>query len=254
MRKTCRSEAEALTPPAYSVKSKVHEYGGGDFLVSEGRIFFSNGSDQDIYEITDTKIKRITHAPKMRFADLFFDRKRHRLIAVCEDHGSDTHLPENRLVEISLEEGNTEITTVIEGDDFYAAPAISPCGEYLSYLSWSRPFMPWEAAALSLVNINEDGKPHNSSRQFGGEGSAVFQPHWHGSDLYFVFEQGNWNNIAVLTKSEDFAKPDNLWKEDADFGRPHWVFGQRSFAFLDAHTLIASYFKDVLQEIRLWEL
>ncbi len=39
-----------LLPPPYSARSRVHEYGGGEFLVAGGRLFFVNSDDQDVYE------------------------------------------------------------------------------------------------------------------------------------------------------------------------------------------------------------
>ena len=39
-----------VTPPGFNVRSRVHEYGGGAYTVDEGTIYFSNFSDQRIYQ------------------------------------------------------------------------------------------------------------------------------------------------------------------------------------------------------------
>ena len=38
-----------LVPPAYNVRTRVHEYGGGAYLVTRRGVFFANFRDQAIY-------------------------------------------------------------------------------------------------------------------------------------------------------------------------------------------------------------
>ena len=38
-----------ITPPEFNVRSRVHEYGGGAYLVREGTVWFSNFKDQRLY-------------------------------------------------------------------------------------------------------------------------------------------------------------------------------------------------------------
>ena len=38
-----------VTPPAFNVRTRVHEYGGGAYLVAGGNVYFSNFSDQRVY-------------------------------------------------------------------------------------------------------------------------------------------------------------------------------------------------------------
>ena len=38
-----------MTPASLNVRSQVHEYGGGEYMVQDGRIYFSNFSDRCIY-------------------------------------------------------------------------------------------------------------------------------------------------------------------------------------------------------------
>ena len=38
-----------LTPQPYSVRSRVHEYGGGAYCVADDEVFFINGMDQNVY-------------------------------------------------------------------------------------------------------------------------------------------------------------------------------------------------------------
>src|SRR5260370_10669443 len=38
-----------ITPPEYNARNRVHEYGGGAYLVREGTVWFSNFNDQRLY-------------------------------------------------------------------------------------------------------------------------------------------------------------------------------------------------------------
>ena len=38
-----------ITPAGFNARTRVHEYGGGDYAVSDGTIVFSNFTDQRLY-------------------------------------------------------------------------------------------------------------------------------------------------------------------------------------------------------------
>src|SRR5712691_3366552 len=38
-----------VTPQGFNVRTRVHEYGGGDYLARDGVVFFSNFADQRVY-------------------------------------------------------------------------------------------------------------------------------------------------------------------------------------------------------------
>ena len=101
MRQTRRSgPAEDLLPLPFSARSRVHEYGGGEFLAvadpARGdSVYFVNDADQDVWRLGGGAApERITDAPGVRFADFTFDKTRNRLICVAEHH--DPALPADR--------------------------------------------------------------------------------------------------------------------------------------------------------------
>jgi hypothetical protein len=49
VRRTPEGHINDLTPPPFNARTRVHEYGGGDYTVSHGTIYFSNFADQCIY-------------------------------------------------------------------------------------------------------------------------------------------------------------------------------------------------------------
>ena len=40
---------EDVTPPVYNARTRVHEYGGGAYLVRQGTVWFANFNDQRLY-------------------------------------------------------------------------------------------------------------------------------------------------------------------------------------------------------------
>src|SRR5262245_452552 len=81
-----------VTPREINVRTRVHEYGGGAYLVVSGVVYCSNFADQRVYEIGGAASRAPAYVPEALtsegyfFADYEFDRTRNRLIAVREDH------------------------------------------------------------------------------------------------------------------------------------------------------------------------
>ncbi|MFL2530194.1 MAG: S9 family peptidase [Porticoccaceae bacterium] len=220
-----------LIPRPYSHYSRVHEYGGMAYTLSESCIYFVNASDQRIYQqiIGAKKPTPITEAGP-RFADLILDSANNRLIAICEQHNK-TSEPENYLVGVSLEADNPKLTPLARGADFYAYPRISPNGKNLCWIEWNHPNMPWDCTQLWQADIHNH-RLENKQLIAGGDGhEAIFQPQWSpDSKLYYVSDRDNWWNIFSADKGIILAMP-------AEFATPLWQFGMSTYDFIDANTI-----------------
>ena len=76
-----------VAPAGINVRTRVHEYGGGAFVVRNGDIWFANFDDQRIYrQAAEGDPQPITPEGDLRFADGVLDDSRGRLICVREDH------------------------------------------------------------------------------------------------------------------------------------------------------------------------
>ncbi|MBB3167929.1 alpha/beta hydrolase family protein [Simiduia aestuariiviva] len=243
--------AQDITPPGVSVRSKVNEYGGGDYTVSGAQVFFVNGDDQQIYQQTLSQTHQasnprttaanatnpptqLTFAEHSRFADVCFDAQRNRLIAVQERHNG-TDEPEHRLVAIDLVDG--QIHSLATGADFYASPALSPCGNKLAWLSWNHPNMPWDQTDLSLATLDAQGATE-STRIISPTGCSCFQPLWSpAGELIVAHDASGWWNLYQFTDPDWRA----LLPMAAEFATPQWVFGMSCFGFLDDSRLFATY-------------
>ena len=118
-----------VTPQPFNARTRVHEYGGGDYVAQDGSVYFSNFADQRLYvQAGDAAPRPITPAGKMRYADAIIDSRRGRLICVREDHGDEKEAV-NTLTSIKLDgAGEDGGEVIVSGNDFYSSPALSPGG------------------------------------------------------------------------------------------------------------------------------
>ena len=101
-----------VTPDPYSVRSRAHEYGGGAFLVSDGRVWFVNDADQRIYQlILGGNPSPLTPEGPFRYADMVLDKERNRLVCVRESHASAGE-PVNEIVSIDLADASVSVTAI----------------------------------------------------------------------------------------------------------------------------------------------
>lgn len=231
--------AQDMTPANFSVRTKANEYGGGDYHLATDWVYFVNGADQQIYRQSSTEPlsapEPITRAPASRFADLRFDRRRNRLIAVQETQTEEAIQTTHRLVAIDVSNG--DIHTLAEGADFYASPALSPCGNLLAWLSWDHPNMPWDTNQLWLAQLTDAGEVIEP-QCISPENCSSFQPLWSpGGELIATHDASDWWNLYRYDRGH--WQP--LAPMAAEFATPQWVFGMSCYGFIDAHTLLVTY-------------
>src|ERR1051325_2878407 len=89
----------------FSVRTRVHEYGGGAWTVADGTLYFSNFGDGRLYrQAAGAAPEALTPPPPAaargwRFADGIIDQRRHCWIGVREDHTADG-MPANAIVAV----------------------------------------------------------------------------------------------------------------------------------------------------------
>lgn len=251
---------EKITPDGFDVGSLLYDNGGGAFLVHDGTLYacrsdFSSPPffDQRIYkQVIGQEPTPLTKSGPYRYGDLTIDSYRKRIICIREDRSaiqSRASYPTHTIVAISTAAaGDSHGQVLMQGDDFYSAPAISPDGNQLAWISWNLPLMPWEECQLWIAQIEDDGslsQPHQIvglSNQLSPEVPAnqpqsICQPQWSPDGvLYFVSDRDNWWNIYRWTADGIEA----VTRDTAEYGYPHWLRGQSTYACLDNGELIAA--------------
>ena len=227
VRRRTDGTVEDVTPAPYNVRSRVHEYGGGAFCVHGERVWFVNDGDQRIYHLAPGQTPRPLTAPDAeRYADFVVDAARSRLICIREHHPSAGREPVNELVSVGVETGAVEVLSA--GHDFYAAPALSPGGDQLAWITWDHPDMPWDSSRLWIASLDPHGTPGDERLVAGGDGIAVFQPTWSPDGrLYVVSDPAGWWNLFRW----DGRELGCVLEMSAELGRPHWQFAIRTYGF-----------------------
>jgi dipeptidyl aminopeptidase/acylaminoacyl peptidase len=242
VRRRADGRVEDVTPPDFNVRTRVHEYGGGAYVVSQGVVYASNFSDQRIYRI-DTKDHceptPITPSGQWFYADATLDTGRRRLISVREDHSDPAREAVTTLVSIPLDGSSHPGEVLASGFDFYSTPRLSPDGSRLAWLAWRHPQMPWDGTELWMADVTEAGALFRQRCVAGGPAESIYQPGWTSDgQLYFVSDRDGW---WKLYRSFEFAPVVRDGPDDAEFGRPQWVFGGASWVAAGAGRIVVSY-------------
>ena len=253
--------ARDLVAKPFSVRSRVHEYGGGAWLVAGGTLYFSNDQDRDqdrgqgrepdrrLYRLgpDDPVPQPITPDGRWRYADGIIDRARRRWIGVREDHtDSEKPHPDNAIVAVDLNRpGAAAVAVLASGHDFFSSPRLSPDGRRLAWLAWDHPNMPWVGTTLYVAELGASGDPVGAPTAVaGGVRESIVQPEWSpdGAMLAFVSDRTGWWNLYGYDVARNAAKP--IAPRQAEFAHAQWVFGMSSYAFAGRGRIVASYVED----------
>ena len=250
------------------VRTRVHEYGGKAYAVSEGLIVFSDGFDGRVYAFNTRdphrKLVPLTPLGKVRYGDFEIADVRGLVYAVAEDH-SNPGEPVNSLVAIPLDgraaRNAFEIMSIFSGTDFVSSPAISPDGTKLAWLSWNHPEMAWTHSTLHVGALDFEGRVSASLVLVDRPKVCVYEPRWTlNGDLIHVDDSSGWAN---LYRTEGFH-----WNDDEDalawmgrlrtrplhpspraFSHPHWQLGLHSYDNYDNDYLVCSWTEEQVWHI-----
>jgi len=283
-RSNSAGDIEPVTPDdanAFNVRTSVHEYGGGAFLVSGGTVFFSNFANQRVYRQDVGQAPRpITPASDVPAAEkigagsrllmgnpadelrrsiasdppptspLPVDALRYadgvldarRARVICvQEDHSRPGRVINTLVSVEIS-GSRPPQTLVSGNDFYSTPRLNPDGSRLAWLTWNHPNMPWIASEVWVGEIDADGRVGNARRVAGGADEALFQPEWSpAGDLYFVSDRGTGWWNLYRERA---GAIEAMAPMDAEFGQPQWNFGMSTYAFESPERLICCFLRD----------
>ncbi|HET6881312.1 MAG TPA: S9 family peptidase [Pirellulales bacterium] len=220
-----------------SVRAEVG-YGGGDFTVYGGHVYFVVHKTGRIYRqsLSGGAAMPITPAfgeaaspvvsPDGRWLAYVHHDGPHDRIAIVDSQG--LHWP--------------QIFTA--GHDFFMQPRWSADGKRFAWVAWDHPNMPWDGTRLYLADVAaSDGFPrlHNIREIAGGDEVAIFQPEFtpDGRWMIFVSDETGWGRLAA----HELATGHTRWltPEGTEYGLPAWVQDMRTYAVsADGRTLFAA--------------
>eukprot|EP00526_Cylindrotheca_closterium_P007549 CAMPEP_0113605184 /NCGR_PEP_ID=MMETSP0017_2-20120614/2190_1 /TAXON_ID=2856 /ORGANISM="Cylindrotheca closterium" /LENGTH=694 /DNA_ID=CAMNT_0000513653 /DNA_START=157 /DNA_END=2241 /DNA_ORIENTATION=+ /assembly_acc=CAM_ASM_000147 len=255
------TDAGDVLPKDSNARTRVHEYGGAALTMAKDSVYFSEFATQRLCccSLTggdnDKKVEPVTpDGNRYRFADGVYDETTNQIFCVREDHLEDGKAtPQevvNEVVSVKLD-GSMEMKVLATGNDFYAAPRLSPDGAKLAYITWNHPNMPWDATELRVVNLASTSSSSTASHTLlagSDKDTSIMQPKWHPQtgDLYYISDQSGFYNIYRAFGFEKSVKVDeteSILPMEVDFGgaAPGWGLGQQGFTFLADGRLISQY-------------
>ncbi len=233
------SEGETIdvNPFPFNARTRVHEYGGGAYKVSNDVIYFTDFKDQRIYKMKmGEKPKSITPKTALRYADIVFDLYRGRILCVREDHRKQGKEAVNTIISMDL--NGKDIKEIVFGNDFYSSPRISPEGSYLAWITWNHPCMPWDKTELWVSELSNNNLVEKSLRVTKEREESVVQPLWSPEGiLYYISDRSNWWNIYCW--KDDEVTP--ICPMEAEYATPPWLFAQSNYAFESEYKIISTY-------------
>ena len=137
VRQTIGQKPRDLVSGQYSVRTKVHEYGGNPYGVLDGKVLFSNFADDCLYTWRASGRRRVEQflpPNQCRYADFAVNRSTGRVYAVREDHSVPNLECANTLVMVDAEARGSEVV-MAQGHDFYSSPVLSRDGTKLAWLA-----------------------------------------------------------------------------------------------------------------------
>ena len=230
------------SPPGVSIRSRVHEYGGGAVTVSDRTVVYVDQADQRLYRWMgpdggppEPLTPGGPEADGARYADGRWTADRGWFVCV-EERTADRS--GRRLVAVPAD-GPPQVVMLVGEQDFVAAPRPSPDGRHLAWVGWDHPDMPWDASTLWVGRLESTGgvpRVVGAERVAGGHGVSVGQPLWcRDGGLVLVSDQSGWWQPYRLPPGA-LDVPDGalvrLCALEAEFHAPDWALGQATMAEL----------------------
>ena len=235
-RRTATGAVEDVLPPPWNARSRVHEYGGGSWTVTDdGILAFVEKADQQVWALRPGEQPRALTPldGTSRYGGLTWQEG--MLLAVRERHDG-SPVPPRDIVSIATGQA-PGVVAVTAGSDFVAQPALSPGATRLAWIAWDHPAMPWDRAELRVGRL-ENGVVAEWTTVAGGDTSPL-QPAWTSLDdlVYLDDPTGRWNVWHAHLSADLVRTP--VAPADADTGGALWGLGMRWFALLDDGRLVA---------------
>jgi dipeptidyl aminopeptidase/acylaminoacyl peptidase len=211
-----------------SVRARVG-YGGGDFAVAGGVVYFADGDSGRIFrQSLDGGIASPVTPPFGSAAAPTPSPDGRWLLYVHSVEGVD------RLAIVDAA-GEQWPRVFAAGSDFYMQPCWSPDGRSVSWVEWDHPLMPWDGTRLMLASVNfpgDGGLPSAGGARLvaGSDDVSIVQPSFtlDGTALAFVSDEGGWGRLRLQPVAG--GEVVSIGVERADLWIPAWIQGQRTYA------------------------
>jgi len=240
---------EEMSPQGVSIRSTVHEYGGGAHFAEGDGFLCTNADDNALWWLDQGKhpVRLTPPAPRgesHRYGDARPVAGGRWVVCVRERHHGDA--VDDEIVAVDRLRRVTP-AVLASGRDFVAAPRPSPDGRRLAWVTWDHPNMPWDGSELWVADLDlppagrvghRPGLADPGSCVAGGPDESVGQPTWSGEDLWFVSDRFGWWQPFRWRRG---VAPERMCAEEAEFHSPDWVLGQTTFDVRDDGAVVCRF-------------
>lgn len=241
----CASRDDAHAPrdltSDIAIRAQVG-YGGGDFTVSHGTLFFVAKSGRIYRQSLSSGSARPITPEFGHAASPTVSHDGRWLLYVHTYEGTD-------VLAVVDTEGKQWPQRIAVGHDFYMQPRWHPSRLDIAYIAWDHPHMPWDSSTLyyATCDVSDGGLVVTDTRTIaGGADSAIFQPEFSpdGRWLSYVSDTSGWGHVYLhdleqATDTQAASSDRCITRGNAEYGRPAWIQGMRTYGWThDSHALI----------------
>jgi len=169
-------------------------YGGGEFTVAGGRIFFTDRGGQFFTRDLGRGEVMLLTPPFGAAASPALSPDGKWLAYVFSDGKTD-------LLGLVDAAGQTWPTKLAQGADFYMQPIWHPSGKLLAWVEWNHPNMPWDGTRIVLAKLEGESPRVAERKVVAGDGDTpVSQPrfspdgHW----MSYLTADEDWEDLVVM--------------------------------------------------------
>ena len=257
---------EDLSPRDVSIRSRVHEYGGGACCLvpahGPGAFAYVGASDQRVWlqHGAGAAPRPLTPEPpdgeRWAHGGLGASADGAWVVAVREVHGAEgegahgSRSPRRCVVALGTGPGHAGASVLAQGHDFYGAPRLDTVTQRLAVVAWDHPDMPWDRSAVIVValactadattgtsRLEPAGEPWTVE---GGDDVSVGQPRWQrDGSLRFVSDRHGWWQPYTQSGQPDGTAAVASTATASEFHGPDWAMGQSTMAELADGSLVA---------------
>ena len=247
-------EPQQLTSNNFFIKSSFHGYGGTSYkcIKINNEIFIvwidqlSRSLWAQKYQINiskDNKIKfpylianqkpwQLTKPTEGNFDGCFVLSEKKFLFGIIEINNNDS------LFSIFIDKKKQDLKIIKKFDYFAASLSSNLVGNFISWIEWGSPFMPWENNDLFFAEVDSRGgikKIKEFNKLLLGQNLTIsfFQPYWLSNNLLVCSEDssGWWNLIFIeIHKLENINIKKKIRNKFFEYGMPQWVTGLSLFS------------------------
>ena len=265
---------QVITPSPYHLQTQISEYGGKPFWLSDDYLIFANRQDQCLYSqtivsildgdaeqpqaissVASNEVWRYTDVHVLQSGGVLFIAEHQNTL----DHSEKSFI--GYLPKVSpkpdvgvIRESVLKPIILVDGADFYSNLVVDESNGKLAWVQWDHPNMPWDnvdlhiaqfavtpSAAIDVWNIenvdlSDISKGQKSICQllFSHDGKLFFSADFSGE------KESSWQNYwQVYCRSARTGELRQVTSQIAEFGYPHWVYGDSRISQLDDDTVVA---------------